>query len=194
MYEIREKQMQNEQINEHIFRDFCKRIGEDYTRAGLQATPKRLAQLESILYAGYSLSPKEALGGLFANSGIDEMISIKDIAFYSMCEHHLLPFFGKVHIGYVPKDSIAGISGFVRLVEVYAKRLQIQENLTNQIAQSITELLSPKGVMVVCEARHLCMSMREATKTQAQITTSAVRGIFKSDSRTRGEFLQLIKG
>lgn len=184
--------MQNTK-REKDFNDFCKRIGEDSTRAGLQATPKRLDELESILYAGYKQSPKDALGATFANDGIDEMISIKDIGFYSMCEHHLLPFFGSVHIGYVPKDSIAGISGFVRLVEVYAKRLQIQENLTNQIAQSITELLSPKGVMVVCQAQHLCMSMRGAQKSEAKITTSAVRGIFKSDSRTRGEFLQLIK-
>ncbi|MGX3045903.1 GTP cyclohydrolase I FolE [Helicobacter sp. T3_23-1056] len=180
-------------MHEKMFREFCKRIGEDATRAGLQATPKRLKELESILYAGYSLSPKDALGHTFANNGIDEMITIKDISFYSMCEHHLLPFFGSVHIGYVPKDSIAGISGFVRLVEVYAKRLQIQENLTNQIAQSITKLLKPKGVMVVCEARHLCMSMRGAQKSEAKITTSALRGIFKSDSRTRAEFLQLIK-
>ncbi len=180
-------------MHEKMFRDFCKRIGEDATRAGLQATPKRLKELESILYAGYSLSPKDALGSTFENNGIDEMITIKDIAFYSMCEHHLLPFFGSVHIGYVPKDSIAGISGFVRLVEVYAKRLQIQENLTNQIAQSITQILNPKGVMVVCQARHLCMSMRGAQKSEASITTSALRGIFKSDSRTRAEFLQLIK-
>ena len=178
-------------MNQSAFDAFCIAIGEDPTREGLKNTPKRLKELESILYAGYKQKPKNALGTLFANNGIDEMVMLKNIEFYSMCEHHILPFFGHIHIGYVPKDTIAGIGGLKRLVEVFARRLQIQENLTNQIADEIATQLATKGVMVVCEARHLCMSMRQNTDTI--IKTSAVRGIFKSDPRTRAEFLELLR-
>lgn len=173
------------------FRAFCARIGEDPNRAGLSNTPKRLQELESTLYSGYTTSPKDALGALFSNDSMDQMVLVKDIEFYSMCEHHLLPFFGAIHIGYVPRDKLAGLSGIVRLVEVFAKRLQIQENLTNQIADELSCLLKPKGVMVVCEARHLCMSMR-ASNQNPLIKTSALRGLFRSDPRTRAEFLGLL--
>ncbi|OBV30132.1 GTP cyclohydrolase I FolE [Helicobacter sp. CLO-3] len=178
-------------MEQKIFDEFCARIGENPKREGLKNTPKRLRELESVLYAGYNTQTKDALGALFANDGMDEMVMLKDIEFYSMCEHHILPFFGRIHIGYVPRAHIAGISGLARLVEVFARRLQIQENLTNQIADEINALLEPKGVMVVCEARHLCMSMRQ--KHDPIIKTSAVRGIFKSDQRTRAEFLELLR-
>lgn len=173
------------------FHAFCARIGEDPNRSGLQHTPKRLQELESTLYSGYATSPKDALGTLFDNDNMDQMVLLKDIEFYSMCEHHLLPFFGAIHIGYVPKDRLAGFSGIVRLVEVFAKRLQIQENLTNQIADELAALLKPKGVMVVCEARHLCMSMRGSNQNPL-IKTSALRGLFRSDPKTRAEFLELL--
>lgn len=173
------------------FHAFCARIGENPTRAGLSNTPKRLQELESTLYSGYTTSPKDALGTLFDNDNMDQMVLVKDIVFYSMCEHHLLPFFGHIHIGYVPKDKLAGLSGIVRLVEVFAKRLQIQENLTNQIADELSHLLEPKGVMVVCEAQHLCMSMR-ASNASPLIKTSALRGLFRSDPKTRAEFLELL--
>lgn len=173
------------------FHAFCVRIGENPTRAGLSNTPKRLQELESTLYSGYTTNPKDALGTLFDNDNMDQMVLVKDIVFYSMCEHHLLPFFGHIHIGYVPKDKLAGLSGIVRLVEVFAKRLQIQENLTNQIADELSHLLEPKGVMVVCEAQHLCMSMR-ASNASPLIKTSALRGLFRSDPKTRAEFLELL--
>lgn len=177
-------------MSEQEFRAFCERIGENPDRTELENTPKRLQELESTLYSGYRADPRVALGGLFENTNIDELVLLRDIGFYSMCEHHVLPFFGSIHIGYVPRDVIAGFSGITRLVEVFTKRLQIQERLTNQIADNITELLAPKGVMVVCEARHLCMSMRG--NQNPLIKTSAVRGIFKSDPRTRAEFLGLL--
>lgn len=173
------------------FHAFCARIGENPTRAGLSNTPKRLQELESTLYSGYTTNPKDALGTLFDNDNMDQMVLVKDIVFYSMCEHHLLPFFGHIHIGYVPKDKLAGLSGIVRLVEVFAKRLQIQENLTNQIADELSHLLEPKGVMVVCQARHLCMSMRGSNQNPL-IKTSALRGLFRSDPKTRAEFLELL--
>lgn len=176
---------------EQAFRAFCARIGEDPNRSGLSNTPKRLQELESTLYSGYTTSPKDALGALFSNDSMDQMVLVKDIEFYSMCEHHLLPFFGAIHIGYVPRDTLAGFSGIVRLVEAFAKRLQIQENLTNQIADELSCLLKPKGVMVVCEARHLCMSMR-ASNQNPLIKTSALRGLFRSDPKTRAEFLELL--
>ncbi len=179
-------------MDKNCFEKMCQRIGEDHTREGLLETPKRLQELESFLYSGYKTNPKEALGRLFINEGIDEMITLQDIEFYSICEHHLLPFFGHIHIGYVPKNHIAGISGLARLVEVFSRRLQIQEKMTNQIADIIMQILEPKGVMVVCEARHLCLSMRGLQKQNTKIKTSAVRGLFKSDSRTRMEFLELV--
>jgi len=180
--------------NEQYFKEFFKQIGEDPNREGLKKTHKRVEELNSFLYKGYNANPIKALGEMFANEeGIDEMIMLKDIEFYSMCEHHILPFFGHIHIGYVPKNKIAGISGLGHLIEVFARRLQIQEKLTNQIADTIMEILSPKGVMVVCEAQHLCLKMRGLQKQDTLIKTSALRGLFKSDSRTRAEFLQLLR-
>ncbi len=136
-------------------------------------------------------SPKEALGSVFEDGVCDEMIMLKKLPFYSMCEHHLLPFFGFISIGYIPDSKLVGISGLARLAEVFTHRLQIQEQLTAQIANALMSELSPKGVMVVCEARHLCLEMR-GKQRQSHIITSALRGLFKKDSKTRAEFMQLL--
>lgn len=179
-------------INQEHFEYFFTKIGESKDREGLKKTPQRVEALWDFLYSGYSQDPKKALGSIFNDGACDEMVMIKDIEFYSMCEHHILPFFGNISIGYIPNKQVAGISGLVRLVEIYSRRLQIQENLTTQIADTIMEVLKPKGVMVVCEAKHLCMSMQGVQKQNARIKTSALRGIFKSDSKTRSEFMQLL--
>lgn len=179
--------------NKDYFDYFFRKIGEDENREGLKQTPQRVEESWDFLYSGYSKDPKIALGSVFEQGACDEMVMIKHIEFYSMCEHHILPFFGHISIGYIPDKKVAGISGLVRLVEIYSRRLQIQERLTTQIADTIMEILNPKGVMVVCEAQHLCMNMRGVQKQNAKINTSAIRGLFKSDSKTRSEFMQLLK-
>lgn len=168
-------------------------IGEDGSREGLYKTPERVAMLHETLYGGYKIDPKTILDSVFSDGLCNEMVIVRDIEFYSMCEHHLLPFFGKISIGYIPDKKVVGISNLSRLVEVFARRLQIQEKLTTQIADTIMQYLKPKGAMVVCEALHLCMAMRGNAKQNAKILTSAVRGLFQQDSRTRMEFMQLIK-
>lgn len=180
---------------ESYFENLCEFIGEDSKRESLAKTPKRLLELNSFLYSGYDADAREILSHTFNEfDGVfNEMVIVKDIEFYSMCEHHLLPFFGNISIGYIPDKKVVGISSLAKVVEVFAKRLQIQENLTKQIADSIMESLKPKGAMIVCEALHLCMAMRGAQKQNARILTSAVRGIFQKDSKTRTEFMQLIK-
>lgn len=176
-----------------FFSSLCKSINEDANREGLQGTPQRLAELYLHLLDGYDKSPKQALGSVFNTSGYDEMIVLKKLPFYCLCEHHLLPFFGFISLGYIPNEYIAGLSGLSKLVEIFTHRLQIQENLTAQIADVLQAELSPKGVMVVCEARHLCMEMR-GTQKNPLIITSALRGLYKKDSKTRAEFMQLING
>ena len=177
---------------EQFFAKLCEHIGEDTNREGLKNTPKRILESFQTLFSGYSQNPQELLGATFKEGLCDEMVIAKDIEFYSMCEHHLLPFFGHISIGYIPDKYLAGISSLARLVESFARRLQIQERLTEQIAQCLVETLQPKGVIVVCQAQHLCMSMRGVHKNP-QIITSALRGLFKRDSKTRTEFMQLIK-
>ncbi|MDD7567545.1 MAG: GTP cyclohydrolase I FolE [Helicobacter sp.] len=177
---------------EFFFQSLCREIGEDSGREGLKETPKRVMESFANLLGGYRQNPKELLGATFKDGVCDEMVIAKGIEFYSMCEHHLLPFFGSIDIGYIPDKYIAGLSSLVRVVEAYAQRLQIQESLTEQIAQCLLEELHPKGVIVVCRARHLCMSMRGVRKNP-EIITSALRGLFKSDSKTRAEFMQLVK-
>ncbi|PAF48448.1 GTP cyclohydrolase I FolE [Helicobacter sp. 12S02634-8] len=172
---------------------FFNKIGEDPNREGLKNTSKRVEDSWGFLYSGYGKNPKEALGSIFEQGACDEMVLIKNIEFYSMCEHHILPFFGHISIGYIPDKKVVGISGLVHLVEIYSRRLQIQERLTAQIAETIMEVLNPKGAMVVCEAKHLCMSMRGVQKQDVSINTSAIRGLFKSDPKTRAEFMQLLK-
>lgn len=174
-----------------FFNALCAKVGETPTREGLLNTSNRISTSYADILSGYQKTPKEVLGNVFEDGVCDEMIVLKKLPFYSMCEHHLLPFFGHISLGYIPDSRLVGISGLARLVEVFTKRLQIQETLTSQIADSICDELKPQGVMVVCEARHLCLEMR-GQGTQSSIITSALRGNFKRDSKTRSEFMRLI--
>ncbi len=167
-------------------------IGEDPSREGLLETPERVAQSFEKLYGGYNEDPKKIVT-VFENEGYDEMIIAKDIEFYSMCEHHMLPFFGKAHVGYIPQEKIIGLSKMPRLVEVFSRRLQNQERLTKQIGDTLNDVLNPKGVGVVIEASHFCMMARGVEKQSCKMVTSSFNGLFKKDEKTRGEFLNLIK-
>lgn len=168
-------------------------IGENPKREGLISTPKRVAKAYEFLTAGYEKDIKEVLNNAIFEEKYDEMVLVKDIDFYSMCEHHMLPFYGKVHVAYIPNGKIVGLSKIPRIVDVYARRLQVQERMTQQIADTIDKFLSPKGVAVVSEARHMCMMMRGVEKQNSSATSSAVHGLFKDDARTRDEFFNLIK-
>jgi|TARA_B100000686_G_scaffold57626_1_gene61833 GTP cyclohydrolase I len=168
-------------------------IGEDAERDGLVRTPERVAKSLEFLTSGYSQDIEAVLNGALFSVDYSEMVIVKDIDFYSLCEHHLLPFFGKCHIAYLPRDRVVGLSKIPRLVDVFSRRLQIQERLTNQIAQIIEETLTPLGVGVVVEASHLCMLMRGVEKQNSFALTSAMLGAFRDDARTRMEFLELLK-
>lgn len=169
-------------------------IGEDPGRPGLLETPRRLADLYSEIFSGLGVDPMQYLVPVEGETH-DEMVLVRDIPLYSMCEHHLLPFAGKAHIAYIPEDGrIVGLSKVVRVLDTYARRPQVQERLTTQVAESIMDGLSPKGVMVVIEAEHMCMSMRGVNKPNSNTVTSAVRGSFRRDERTRSETLALIYG
>jgi len=167
-------------------------IGEDPARQGLQRTPERVAKAYEYLTQGYNMNIEEVLNNAIFEEKYDEMVIVKDIDFYSMCEHHLLPFFGKVHLAYIPNNKIVGLSKIPRIVDVFARRLQVQERMTREICDTIEQHLSPRGVAVVCEGYHMCMMMRGVQKQNSITTTSAMHGIFKEDSRTRTEFLNLI--
>ncbi len=167
-------------------------IGEDVEREGLVDTPARVARAWAFLTRGYQQSLEEVVGGAVFEAEGSEMVVVKDIEFYSMCEHHMLPFFGRVHIGYIPHKKILGLSKFARITDMFARRLQLQERLATQIADAIVEVLDPLGVGVVIEGTHLCMMMRGVEKQQSQTVTSAMRGTFRSDQRTRTEFLELL--
>lgn len=167
-------------------------IGEDPGREGLVETPKRIAEMYTEIFSGIDLDPREELQVGF-EEGHHEMVIFKDIPFYSLCEHHFLPFYGLVHIGYIPSGRIVGASKMGRVVEIFAKRPQLQERLTSQIADSIVEVLQPQGVAVVIKAEHLCMTMRGVKKPGSNIVTSANRGIFRRNPKTRAEFLSLIE-
>ena len=177
---------------EKCVKTLLKEIGEDVNREGLKKTPHRVAKAYEFLTQGYHKKIKDVLNGAVFNEKYDEMVIVKDIDFYSMCEHHLLPFFGKVHIAYIPDGKIVGLSKIPRIVDVFARRLQVQERMTQEIADTIDEYLSPKGVGVVVEAYHMCMMMRGVEKQNSTTTTSAMHGIFKSDARTRMEFVNLM--
>jgi GTP cyclohydrolase IA len=170
-----------------------KQIGEDPEREGLLKTPERYAKALEFLTRGYRLEPKTILNDAIFNEQYDEMVVVKDIEMYSLCEHHLLPFIGRVHVAYIPNGKIVGLSKVARLVEVYARRLQVQERLTTQIAETLNELLSPRGVAVVVEAKHLCMMMRGVEKQNSSMVTSSMLGEFRNNEATRKEFLSLIK-
>lgn len=184
---------QNSSIEiEKAIRNILETIGENPTRKGLRDTPKRVARMYKDLFSGLHTNPEEILGKLF-HEEYNELVLLKEIPVYSMCEHHLLPFFGQAHIAYLPDGKrIVGISKLARLVDVYAKRPQVQERLTNQIADTIMKVLQPRGTMVVIEAEHMCMIMRGVKKPGTKVVTSAMRGIFLRDIRTRSEALNLI--
>jgi len=167
-------------------------IGEDTKREGLLSTPKRVAKAYEFLTKGYQQDIGEVLNKAIFNERYDEMVLVKNIDFYSMCEHHLLPFYGKVHVAYIPNGKIVGLSKIPRIVEVFARRLQVQERMTQQIADTIEKYLQPNGVAVVSEAFHMCMMMRGVEKQNSSATTSAMLGVFQDDARTRMEFLDLI--
>lgn len=170
-------------------------IGEDKAREGLRDTPRRVAAMYSEVFAGMGEDPREHLATCFTADEHDEMVLVKDISFYSMCEHHLLPFYGKAHIAYIPAEGkIVGLSKLVRVIDTVARRPQLQERLTSSVADVINEELNPKGVAVVVEAEHLCMSIRGVNKPGAVTVTSAVRGLFRSNHSSREEAFSLIKG
>jgi GTP cyclohydrolase I len=167
-------------------------IGEEPERDGLLNTPSRVARSWAFLTSGYGLDPRAVVGDAMFVADYDEMVVVRDVEVYSLCEHHLLPFYGRVHIAYLPSEKIVGLSKLARLAEVYARRLQVQERLTTEIATAINDILEPKGVGVVMEAKHLCMMMRGVEKQESAAVTSCMLGRFRTDARTRGEFLSLI--
>jgi GTP cyclohydrolase I len=178
---------------EELVREMLVELGEDPEREGLLRTPHRVAQAYRFLLQGYKQDPEDVLNKALFTEETDEMICIRDIELYSMCEHHLLPFVGKAHVAYIPNGKIVGFSKIPRLVDVCARRLQVQERLTHQIAQTIQKLLQPQGVGVVIEATHLCMTMRGVQKQHSVAVTSAMLGVFREDRGTRNEFLDLLR-
>ncbi len=177
---------------EELVREMIVRLGEDPDREGLVRTPERVRKAMQFLTKGYQEDPETILNGALFTVNYDEMVIVKDIEMFSLCEHHMLPFFGKVHIAYIPNGKVIGLSKLPRLVEVFSRRLQVQERLTTQIAETIQEVIKPQGVGVVCEARHLCMMMRGVEKQHSAAVSSAMLGAFR-DLDTRSEFLSLIR-
>jgi GTP cyclohydrolase I len=182
----------NRRVEELITRLLIE-LGENPAREGLQLTPSRVRKSLAFLTGGYSKQPQEVLGTAIFEENYDEMVLVRDIEMYSMCEHHMLPFYGKCHIAYIPDGKIVGLSKLPRIVDVYSRRLQVQERLTTQIAQALEDLLHPKGVAVVTEAYHLCMMMRGVQKQNSSTVASCMLGAFKEDYKTRTEFLNLIE-
>ena len=168
-------------------------LGEDPDRQGLKLTPDRVSRALRELTDGYGVKPEDVIADAVFDQDYDEMVVVKDIPFYSLCEHHMLPFFGRVHVGYLPKGKVVGLSKIPRLIEVFSHRLQIQEKLTNEVAEALSTALAPKGVGVVVEARHLCMEMRGVETPGGRMLTSCMLGTFRRDPRTRAEFLQLVR-
>jgi len=167
-------------------------IGEDTKREGLVKTPHRVAKAFEFMTQGYHQDPNEVLNGALFSTSNDEMVVVRDIEFYSMCEHHILPIIGRVHVAYIPDGKVVGLSKISRVVNIFARRLQIQEQMTEQIADALTQAINPKGVAVVVEARHMCMEMRGVEKINSTTVSSALRGLFKNDTKTRKEFFDII--
>ncbi len=179
---------------EDAVRDLLRHVGEDPEREGLEKTPARVVKAWEFMTRGYAEDPKAVINeALFTEQEYQEMILCKDVDFYSMCEHHLLPFFGKAHIAYLPNRRIVGLSKLARMVEMYARRLQVQERMTTQIAQTIMEVIEPLGVAVVLEAEHMCMRMRGVEKQNSRVTTSAMLGVFRKNIETRQELMTLLR-
>jgi GTP cyclohydrolase I len=178
---------------EDLYRELLSRLGEDPTRDGLLRTPERMAKSMTFLTRGYTMDAEEVLHDALFDVDYDEMVIVKDIEFFSMCEHHLLPFFGKAHVAYVPNGKVIGLSKIPRLVDMYARRLQVQERLTRQVADAIDEAIHPQGVAIIIEAQHLCMMMRGVEKQHSSTVTSAMLGVFKEKLETRNEFLSLTR-
>ncbi|MCG6656411.1 GTP cyclohydrolase I FolE [Halomonas campisalis] len=182
-----------EELANH-YRRIILELGEDPDREGLMDTPKRAAKAMQFLTRGYSQTLEEIINGAVFESETDEMVLVKDIELYSMCEHHLLPFIGKCHIAYLPSGKVLGLSKFARIVDMFARRMQIQENLTRQIAEAVLQVTDARGVAVVIEARHLCMMMRGVEKQNSSMTSSVMLGAFRENQPTRQEFLTLVNG
>ena len=178
---------------QELIRDLLIRLGEDPTREGLIKTPERVDKSLRFLTSGYSRTLEEVVNGAVFEASSDDMIIVKDIEFFSMCEHHMLPFFGRCHVGYIPRKKIIGVSKVARIVDMFAQRLQIQERLTRQVADAMLEILDAEGVGVIVEARHLCMQMRGVEKQNSEMSTSCMLGIFRDEAPTRAEFMRLIK-
>ncbi|ALP36141.1 GTP cyclohydrolase I [Paenibacillus sp. IHB B 3084] len=189
---INRKAADNRDKIEYHVEQILQLIGEDPKREGLLETPTRVARMYEEIFAGYEVDPRDALGVTF-DENHEELVIVKDIVYYSQCEHHMAPFFGKVHIGYVPSGKIVGLSKLARLVEAVTRRLQVQERITAQIADILNEAVSAHGVMVVVEGEHLCMCSRGVKKPGSKTVTSAVRGTFRDDAAQRAEFLSLLK-
>ena len=180
-------------LETHV-RDILVALGEDPAREGLERTPARVATAWRFLTGGYDEDPDAIINGALFNEDYQEMIVEKDIDFYSLCEHHMLPFHGKAHVAYIPRKKIVGVSKLARLVDAYARRLQVQERLTNQIAHTIMDRINPLGAAVVMEAEHMCMRMRGVQKQNSTIVTSSLLGAFRTQEKTRAEFMNLIRG
>ena len=179
-------------IEQHV-KDILKEIGEDPNRQGLERTPHRVAKMYKEITRGYRQSAEDLINQAHFDVPYDEMVVVTNIDFYSLCEHHMLPFFGVAHVGYIPKGKVVGLSKIPRIVEMFARRLQVQENMTQEIANVLNDHLQPDGVGVVIEGYHMCMMMRGVQKQKAKMITSALIGSFKEDSKTRTEFLELIR-
>lgn len=184
---------ERKQAIEEAVRDILHHVGEDPDRQGLERTPNRIARMYDELLAGYHVDPVALVNEALFDVEYDEMIVVKDIEFFSMCEHHMLPFYGRAHVAYIPSEKVIGLSKIPRIVEMYARRLQVQERMTQEIAELLMEVLEPQGVGVVVEGAHMCSMMRGVKKEQARMVTSAMLGIFKTNSKTRNEFMEHLR-
>lgn len=185
--------LERKQVIEEAVRDILTQVGEDPERQGLERTPNRIARMYDELLAGYHIDPVALINDALFDVEYDEMIVVKDIEFFSMCEHHMLPFYGRAHVAYIPSEKVIGLSKIPRIVEMFARRLQVQERMTQEIAELLMEVLEPQGVGVVVEGAHMCSMMRGVKKEQARMVTSAMLGIFKTNSKTRNEFMEHLR-